>query len=102
MAVERAVSTAIRMNYLRGAGKAYPKLCKGDWQFHRPPQKDIPAPDVATNPPQIMAWFMDEFSKIKGYNVPGIVTGKPVYIGGSLGRNQSTGYGVSIIIKKNM
>lgn len=63
------------------------------------PQKDIPAPDVATNP-QIMAWFMDEFSKIKGYNVPGIVTGKPVYIGGSLGRNQSTGYGVSIIIKK--
>ncbi len=63
------------------------------------PHKDIPAPDVATNP-QVMAWFMDEFSKIRGYNVPGIVTGKPVYIGGSLGRNQATGYGVSIITRK--
>jgi glutamate dehydrogenase/leucine dehydrogenase len=56
------------------------------------PEKDIPAPDVYTNS-QIMAWMMDEYSKIKGYNVPGVVTGKPVEIGGSLGRNEATGLG---------
>lgn len=63
------------------------------------PKKDIPAPDVNTNP-EIMAWFMDEFSQLKGYNSPGVVTGKPVSIGGSLGRHQSTGYGVSVIVQK--
>ena len=63
------------------------------------PEKDIPAPDVATNP-QVMAWFMDEYSKFAGYNTPGIVTGKPVSIGGSLGRNQATGYGVSVMVQK--
>lgn len=63
------------------------------------PEKDIPAPDVATNP-QVMAWFMDEFSQIQGYNVPGVVTGKPVPIGGSLGRTQATGYGVSVAARK--
>lgn len=63
------------------------------------PEKDIPAPDVATNA-QVMAWFMDEFSKIRGYNVPGVVTGKPVSVGGSLGRTQATGYGVSVIVQK--
>lgn len=63
------------------------------------PEKDIPAPDVATNA-QVMAWIMDEFSKIKGYNVPGVVTGKPVSIGGSIGRTQATGYGVSVIVQK--
>lgn len=63
------------------------------------PEKDIPAPDVNTNP-QIMAWFMDEFSKLKGYTVPGVVTGKPVPLGGSLGRTQATGYGVTVVIKK--
>jgi len=63
------------------------------------PDKDIPAPDVATNA-QVMAWFMDEFSNIKGYNVPGVVTGKPVAIGGSLGRTQATGYGVSVAARK--
>ena len=47
-----------------------------------------------------MAWFMDEYSKFAGYNTPGIVTGKPVSIGGSLGRNQATGYGVSVMVQK--
>ncbi len=56
------------------------------------PEKDIPAPDVYTNS-QIMAWMMDEFSKIKGYNVPGVVTGKPIEIGGAIGRKFSTSQG---------
>jgi glutamate dehydrogenase/leucine dehydrogenase len=56
------------------------------------PDKDIPAPDVYTTP-QIMAWFMDEYSKIKGRNVPAVITGKPVEIGGSLGRDKATAQG---------
>ena len=57
------------------------------------PEKDIPAPDVNTNP-QIMAWIMDTFSMFKGYSVPGVVTGKPLELGGSLGRTEATGRGV--------
>ncbi len=57
------------------------------------PTKDIPAPDVYTNP-QIMAWFMDEFSRVAGYHAPGVVTGKPIVNGGSLGRNSATARGV--------
>jgi Glutamate dehydrogenase/leucine dehydrogenase len=57
------------------------------------PEKDIPAPDVYTNA-KIMAWIMDEFSKLHGYNIPGVVTGKPIIIGGSRGRNEATGRGV--------
>jgi len=60
------------------------------------PEKDIPAPDVYTNP-QIMAWMMDEFSKIKGYNVPGVITGKPVELFGSKGREKATGFGVYFV-----
>ena len=56
------------------------------------PEKDIPAPDVYTNP-QIMGWMMDEFSKINGYNVPGVVTGKPLEVGGSAGRGTATAQG---------
>ncbi len=56
------------------------------------PEKDIPAPDVYTDP-QIMAWMMDEYSKIVGYNAPGVITGKPVEIGGSLGRGDATAMG---------
>jgi glutamate dehydrogenase (NAD(P)+) len=55
--------------------------------------KDIPASDVGTDG-QVMAWLMDTFSQIKGYAIPGVVTGKPVEIGGSLGREESTGRGV--------
>jgi glutamate dehydrogenase (NAD(P)+) len=56
------------------------------------PEKDIPAPDVYTTP-QIMAWMMDEFSKLRGYNTPGVITGKPVPLGGSLGRDDATARG---------
>jgi glutamate dehydrogenase len=63
------------------------------------PEKDIPAPDVYTNA-QVMAWFMDEFSTLKGYNTPGVVTGKPIIIGGSLGRNEATARGATFTIRE--
>ena len=63
------------------------------------PEVDIPAPDVNTNP-KIMAWMMDEFSKIKGYNVPGVVTGKPLEVFGSRGRNIATSLGGKYILDK--
>jgi glutamate dehydrogenase (NAD(P)+) len=55
-------------------------------------ETDVPAPDVYTTP-QIMAWMMDEFSVIKGYNVPGVITGKPLALGGSEGRGDATARG---------
>ena len=57
------------------------------------PDRDIPGPDLGTNE-QIMSWMMDTYSQQKGHAVPGVVTGKPVEIGGSLGRRESTGRGV--------
>ena len=60
-------------------------------------EKDIPAPDVNTNE-QIMAWMMDTYSMNNGYCIPGIVTGKPVNIGGSLGRTDATGLGITFTI----
>ena len=63
------------------------------------PNKDIPAPDVNTNP-QIMAWMMDEFSRMHGYNVPGVVTGKPIEVGGTRGRKFSTSQGGVYIFEK--
>jgi glutamate dehydrogenase len=59
------------------------------------PETDIPAGDVNTSGRE-MAWFMDEYSKLKGHNVPGTVTGKPLSMGGSEGRVEATGKGVSI------
>jgi len=59
------------------------------------PDQDIPAPDVYTNP-QVMAWIMDTYSMLKGYSVHGVVTGKPLELGGSLGRYEATGKGVFI------
>ncbi len=59
------------------------------------PESDIPAPDMYTNP-QVMAWIMDTYSILKGYSVPGVVTGKPLELGGSLGRLEATGKGVFI------
>lgn len=56
------------------------------------PQKDIPAPDVYTNA-QTMAWMMDTYSKIAGVNSPGVITGKPLILGGSKGRNEATAQG---------
>ena len=66
------------------------------WQFIGP-ELDIPAPDVYTNP-QIMAWMMDEYSKLRGFNCPGVITGKPVAIGGSLGRGDATARGAMFTI----
>src|SRR5512146_1811767 len=57
------------------------------------PDKDVPAPDVGTDA-QVMAWIMDSYSQQVGYAVPGVVTGKPLSIGGSLGREEATGRGV--------
>jgi len=61
------------------------------------PDKDIPAPDMNTDS-QTMAWIMDVYSMHKGHTEPGVVTGKPVEIGGSLGRNRATGMGLFFII----
>lgn len=63
------------------------------------PERDIPAPDVGTTP-EIMGWIMDTYSMFKGYTVHGVVTGKPVDIGGSLGRKEATGRGVTLITKE--
>ena len=62
------------------------------------PDSDIPAPDVGTNA-QVMAWFMDTVSMHQGYSVPGVVTGKPIAIGGSAGRADATGQGVVYTIE---
>jgi glutamate dehydrogenase (NAD(P)+) len=63
------------------------------------PQIDVPAPDVYTNP-QIMAWMMDEYSKIVGYNAPGVITGKPIPLGGSQGRGDATARGGMYCIRE--
>jgi glutamate dehydrogenase (NAD(P)+) len=65
------------------------------------PEKDIPAPDVYTTP-QIMAWIMDTFSMQHGYSIPGVVTGKPVAIGGSLGRDKATARGCLYVVNEAM
>jgi len=61
------------------------------------PEKDIPAPDMYTNE-QTMSWMMDTYSMQVGYSVPGVVTGKPVTVGGSLGRREATGLGLCNVI----
>jgi len=61
------------------------------------PERDIPAPDVNTTP-QVMAWVMDTYSMNKGYTVPGVVTGKPVPLGGSLGRSTATSRGLMFTV----
>jgi len=63
------------------------------------PEKDIPAPDVYTNA-ETMAWIMDTYSTLHGYSIPGVVTGKPVAIGGSLGRNEATAQGCVYTIQE--
>jgi glutamate dehydrogenase (NAD(P)+) len=65
------------------------------------PEKDIPAPDVYTTP-QIMAWIMDTYSMQKGYSIPGVVTGKPLAIGGSLGRDKATARGCLYVVDEAM
>jgi len=65
------------------------------------PEKDIPAPDVNTNP-QVMAWFMDTYSMTLGYTALGVVTGKPLAVGGSQGRNEATARGVLFTVIEAM
>ena len=63
------------------------------------PEVDIPAPDLNTNP-QTMAWMMNEYSRLHGHNIPAVVTGKPIEIGGSEGRAAATGRGVAICARE--
>ncbi len=65
------------------------------------PRQDVPAPDVGTTP-QMMGWMMDEYSNIVGQYTPGVITGKPVGGGGSLGRTEATGFGVIYTIREAM
>ena len=65
------------------------------------PERDIPAPDMGTNP-QTMAWMMDEYSKLSGQASPAVVTGKPLVLGGSLGRVEATGRGVMVSARSAM
>ncbi|RME07178.1 MAG: Glu/Leu/Phe/Val dehydrogenase [Anaerolineae bacterium] len=80
------------------------RLCRG-WirQIYRNigPRQDVPAPDVGTNP-RMMGWMMDEYSRLVGEYTPGVITGKPVGGGGSLGRTEATGFGVVYNIREAM
>ncbi len=80
------------------------KMCRG-WvkQMWRNigPRQDVPAPDVGTTP-QMMGWMMDEYSKQVGQFTPGVITGKPLGGGGSLGRTEATGYGVIYTVREAM
>ncbi len=79
-------------------------LCRG-WvgQMWRNigPRQDVPAPDVGTTP-QMMGWMMDEYSRLVGQYTPGVITGKPVGGGGSLGRTEATGFGVIFTVREAM
>ncbi len=77
------------------------RICRGYIrQIHNQfgPTIDVPAPDVMTNG-QHMVWMLDEYEKITGQHAPGMITGKPVHMGGSLGRTEATGYGVIYLLK---
>jgi glutamate dehydrogenase (NAD(P)+) len=63
------------------------------------PERDVPAPDMGTDA-QVMAWMMDTYSMHRGYSVPGVVTGKPVELGGSEGRQEATGLGVAVCVQE--
>ena len=78
------------------------RLCRGwvDQMWKNiGPRTDVPAPDVGTTP-QMMAWMMDEYSKLRGEYTPGVITGKPLGGGGSLGRTEATGYGVIYTVRE--
>ncbi len=80
------------------------RLCRGwidgIWK-NLGPRQDVPAPDIGTTP-QMMGWMMDEYSKLIGQYTPGVITGKPVGSGGSLGRTEATGYGVIYTVREAM
>jgi glutamate dehydrogenase len=80
------------------------RLCRGFIQAiwrNIGPRQDVPAPDVGTTP-QMMGWMMDEYSKLTGAYTPGVITGKPLGGGGSLGRTEATGFGVIYNIREAM
>jgi glutamate dehydrogenase len=80
------------------------RLCRGwiDQMWKNiGPHQDVPAPDVGTTP-QMMGWMMDEYAKLTGSYTPGVITGKPVGTGGSLGRVEATGYGVVYTLREVM
>jgi glutamate dehydrogenase len=80
------------------------RLCRGFIQAiwrNIGPRQDVPAPDVGTTP-QMMGWMMDEYSKLSGVYTPGVITGKPLGGGGSLGRTEATGFGVVYNIREAM
>ena len=80
------------------------RLCRGYIQQiwrNIGPRRDVPAPDVGSTP-QMMGWMMDEYSKLAGEYTPGVITGKPVGGGGSVGRTEATGYGVIFAIREAM
>ena len=83
------------MNELEGLSRGYVRALSQVMG----PTKDIPAPDVFTNA-QIMAWMYDEYSRIDEFNSPGFITGKPIVLGGSQGRDRATAEGVTIIINE--
>jgi glutamate dehydrogenase (NAD(P)+) len=80
------------------------RLCRGwidgIWK-NLGPRIDVPAPDVGTTP-QMMGWMMDEYSKLTGQYEPGVITGKPIGSGGSLGRTEATGFGVIYTVREAM
>ncbi|MBP7868272.1 MAG: Glu/Leu/Phe/Val dehydrogenase [Acidobacteria bacterium] len=77
-------------------------ICRG-WvrqvAYNVGPLQDVPAPDVMTNP-QHMVWMLDEFERIHNRKLPGFITGKPVGLGGSLGRTEATGYGIIFMLRE--
>jgi glutamate dehydrogenase len=80
------------------------RLCRGwidQMWLNIGPRQDVPAPDVGTTP-QMMGWMMDQYSKHAGYYTPGVITGKPVGGGGSLGRKEATGFGVIWTVREAM
>jgi glutamate dehydrogenase len=80
------------------------RLCRG-WiagiYKNLGPRNDVPAPDVGSTP-QMMGWMMDEYSRLVGQYTPGVITGKPVGSGGSLGRTEATGYGAIYTVREAM
>jgi glutamate dehydrogenase len=80
------------------------RLCRGYidvmWR-NLGPRTDVPAPDVGTTP-QMMGWMMDEYSKLVGQYTPGVITGKPLGSGGSMGRTEATGFGVIYTVREAM
>jgi len=87
----RSLSDGEKERLTRGFARAMASFIGDD--------RDIPAGDVGTNA-QIMAWIYDEISKVKGYNMPGVITGKPIAIGGSLGRTEAAGRGVVLALRE--